>query len=494
MTKVRKIILAILFFTILILINNKVEATTINVNPSNPKVGDTVTITVTVPNVHTATVTANVSGVVSGTIKVVGGDLAGNPSTYSNSAKFTCTKEGNIIVSISGDSRAILNGQDVNVGASTSVKVSAKETSSGNNGSNSSSGTSNTNSTNNQTTEKSNNANLTNLGIRPNDFSGFKANTLEYKTTVPNDVEKIEVYASGVKGQKITGTGNKTLTVGENKFEVVVTAEDGKTTKKYTITVTREGTAEEQPLENPDVFGLSGLNLKTEGITLEPEFRTDIYEYTINLTEDIDKIDLEGIVTEENAKVEIMGNENLKEGENIITILVTNESGEKTATYQITVNKSLEDKEALAKEKELEKQNRTKKLIIIGSGAAISVIILIVVIIIIRRNNKARAEEYQIPYYNYNKEDDDDFEYVKGKAKRSKTEEIEEQPNIQILQQPKLEKREEVKQEEDHPKEEKKEFHDIREEFLKQQENDQIEYEEEEISKPKGKHKGKRFK
>lgn len=74
---------------------------------------------------------------------------------------------------------------------------------------------------------------MKNLGIRPNDFSGFTANKTEYAVEVPNEVENIEIYAvKGTDGQTISGTGNKTLTEGENAFNVTVTAEDG-TTKKY---------------------------------------------------------------------------------------------------------------------------------------------------------------------------------------------------------------------------------------------------------------------
>ena len=91
-----KIFISSIFFVVVLLICNNVKATNITVSPSEPKVGDEVTITISVPNVHTSSVTANISGVVSGKIKVVGGDLAGNVSNYSNSAKFKCDKEGKI--------------------------------------------------------------------------------------------------------------------------------------------------------------------------------------------------------------------------------------------------------------------------------------------------------------------------------------------------------------------------------------------------------------
>lgn len=104
---------------------------------------------------------------------------------------------------------------------------------------------------NNNSTSKSNVATLSNLGIRPNDFSGFNANKTSYSTEVPNNVESIEIYANkGQSGQTISGTGKKTLKEGANTFNVVVTAEDGKTKKTYTITVTRKTKDDNNSTEN----------------------------------------------------------------------------------------------------------------------------------------------------------------------------------------------------------------------------------------------------
>ena len=89
----KKIILCIIIFLTIVMVRTKVNATQISISPSNPKVGDKVTVTVKVPNVHTVDVTANVSGAVSGTIKVVGGDIGGKAKTYSNSSTFKCKKE-----------------------------------------------------------------------------------------------------------------------------------------------------------------------------------------------------------------------------------------------------------------------------------------------------------------------------------------------------------------------------------------------------------------
>lgn len=269
-------------------------------------------------------------------------------------------------------------------------------------------------------TNQSNNADLKNLGIRPNDFSGFKANKTEYSVEVPNEVENIEVYA--VKGndkQTITGTGNKTLTEGENTFNVVVTAEDGTTKKIYTINVRRKAkdeTTEEKPTEeNPEedpleeIFGLSELTV--EGLNLNPEFKTDIYEYTLDLEEDKEKLDIITVSTEVNATIEVTGNEQLQNGENIITILVSNEAGDKTATYQITVNKKSKDDNLIAEEQEKIKQEKQKKIIMLACSAVAVVIIGIVAIVIIIK--KSRNASSEIPYSNlYDEEDNfDDGNY-----------------------------------------------------------------------------------
>lgn len=426
----KKIIFSIGIFIIILFICNISNATTISVTPSEPRVGDEITITVTVPNVHTSSVTANVSGVVSGTIKVVGGDLSGDAKDISKSAKFTCSKEGTINIEISSDSTAVLNGQYVDVAGKKSVTVNAKtETPPTGN-------TTNNNTPSSTTTQpqKSSNASLTNLGIRPNDFSGFKSNKTEYSVEVPNDVSSVEVYATPVKGATVIGTGKVDLKEGDNTVKVKVTAEDGKTTKTYTLTIKRK-TAEEDVEKagearlktlgiKPEEYDFSGFNsdkteysvevpndlkeieiyattidskaqitgtgiielkegendlkveviaqngtkntytikvtreetnevvattveqfglstLKLEGLTLSPSFKVGTYEYTVELDEDLSSLEIKAEANEDDASVEIIGNENLQEGENVITILVTNKENEEVVTYQIIVNKKL---------------------------------------------------------------------------------------------------------------------------------------------------------
>ena len=273
-------------------------------------------------------VTLTGSGV-TGTVKVESSNTAVATVSSANwvenesiPIKITGESEGTAIITISGtvaDSNST-TGEDSYYSRTINVTVASTSSSGGSStsGSSSSSGSTSGSSTTTTPEKESGNANLSNLGIRPNDFSGFTPETTTYNVTVPEDVESVEVYATkGQSGQTITGTGTKELQEGENTFKVVVTAENGTTQKTYTLTVTREAVAEENSEETPEVgateltegFGLS--NLEIEGVELSPRFSTDVYEYTAKYTGDANQLNIKTTPTEEGTNVEITGNENL---------------------------------------------------------------------------------------------------------------------------------------------------------------------------------------
>lgn len=259
--------------------------------------------------------------------------------------------------------------------------------------------------TTSSSSRESSNANLINLGIRPHDFSGFRSNTTSYSVTVPADTESVEVYAEAQDSNAtISGTGTVNLQEGENTINVVVTAEDG-TTKTYTIIITRE--AAENTEENTEIIEGEGLaSLSIQNIELSPKFETNVYEYTAKYIGEDTTLQIEANPTNEEYLVEIVGNEDLKEGENLITILVSDSDGNNVATYQITVNKSLVDEEALAREQAEQEQ---RQRMIIGAVIAVVVVIAIIVFVVIRRRrNRTFAEEYSgVPFYGMNNDDDE---------------------------------------------------------------------------------------
>lgn len=317
------------------------------------------------------------------------------------------------------------------------------------------------------TTKKSSNANLSNLGIKPYDFSGFKSGTTSYSATVPNDTTSVEVYATAQSSSaKVSGIGTKGLEVGTNKIDVVVTAEDG-TTKTYTINITRqEGTESNTEIVQVQYSGDGLASLKVGDLTLSPSFDTTIYEYTVKYIGEDTKLDITATATDPYYTVDIVGNENLQEGENIINILVSDPDDENVAAYQITVNKSLVDEEAVAREKEEQK----RKKIIASVVIAVIVIIIVIIAIIRHRRNQEWDDDYEYD------EDGDDYENEYEKN-NNQLEEYDDNMNY-IGDEEELELTKEQ----------------AREKFLNNYNNMEEEEEPIEEMPKKKKHKGKRFK
>ena len=327
------------------------------------------------------------------------------------------------------------DGSGITIGA-TSVAITIKEkvikeeiNNDSNVGSTNNSTTENNN-TNNQNesssnldneNKKSSNANLKNLGIRPNDFSGFKSGKTEYNVTVPNDVKSVELYAiKDYDKAKLTGTGTKTLQEGVNKLSVTVTAEDG-TQKIYTVNVTREAKKEIDEQEDEELkneiekntieeniesisfsdeqIGNGLVELEISEVEINPNFKTDVYEYTAEYIGEATKLNIKTKASDESYSIEIIGNSNLIEGENLVTILVSDEDGKNVATYQVNINKSLVDVEALAKEIKIQEQK--KKNIILGGAIAVLVIIIIIIVIMAKSKRKTKYN-YSIPYVGLN--------------------------------------------------------------------------------------------
>lgn len=213
-------------------------------------------------------------------------------------------------------------------------------------------------------------ARLKNLGIKPEeyDFTGFDSEKTEYSVEVPNEVEEVEVYATAMNSNaQINGTGMIELKEGKNELTVEVISANG-TKKTYTITVTRE-----ESNSTVEEFGLKKLSIN--GVSLKPAFNVGTYEYTVELTEDIQTLEIQAEANDENATVEIVGNENLQQGENIITILVQNQETKENATYQIIVNKNT-NQEIIAQTSWLKPETW-------GQEEKIKILIILVLIILI---------------------------------------------------------------------------------------------------------------
>ncbi len=200
-----------------------------------------------------------------------------------------------------------------------------------------------------QVTKSSDNS-LKKLSINNGDIEPVLSNNVTtYKANVDDSKVVISAVANDDKAT-IVGTGEQTLQYGENKFEVIVTAENG-ASKSYTLVIIRN-----KEITEDDLF-LGSLSIDGEDIKLDE----DVTEYTYNVSSDVNEVDISAKANN-NFKVDIKGNEDLVAGENIVTITITGEN-DITKVYTVTINK--EDK------KELEGLY-LKDLIIEGYGLSFS--------------------------------------------------------------------------------------------------------------------------
>lgn len=241
MKKIKSI--CIILTTVFMLINIKTvyAASSISFSSSSPKVGESLRVTVSVPNVNTVDLKATVSGCgTNGTIQIVDVSMTGNPKTFSGSVTVTPTSTGIITVAISDSSNAVLNGSYVSVGGSRKITVSNKQSSSNSSSSSSNNSTSSSNTTTTQEPEvkKSSEKNLSSLSVSEGTLSPkFSSGTTTYKVDLTSETESLTISAKAKDSKaKVSGTGKKELKIGENNFTVTVTAEDG-SKKTYTISV-----------------------------------------------------------------------------------------------------------------------------------------------------------------------------------------------------------------------------------------------------------------
>ena len=100
---------------------------------------------------------------------------------------------------------------------------------------------------------------------------------------------------------------------------------------------------------------LQVLRLEVEGMV--PQFDKDIQEYYLNLPSTIQNLEVLAISQNPDATVEIIGNTNLQDGLNDITIQVTSKDKSQSKCYRIHVTKTA-DLELRSEERRVGKECR----------------------------------------------------------------------------------------------------------------------------------------
>ena len=242
---------------LLALLGNGVEnyyantGVTLSVSASTVKVGDEVSVTVSIPNDYSATIdlvfpkdilsyeSASVSANNIGTTQLSNGRINLNLSDIMNltsvTLKFKATLEGNANIT----AEVIKAGNNITEetvswsSASKAIVVQKPAPPASEQPGNSQ-----------ETAKKTSDNSLASLKLSSGTLSpAFKGNVTKYKATVGYDVTKVVVSAktssSKATIESVTGNGTVKLNVGENTIKIVVKAENG-TKATYTIVVTRK--------------------------------------------------------------------------------------------------------------------------------------------------------------------------------------------------------------------------------------------------------------
>ena len=416
----RNLLIFIIFIVLTFIPHSKVKAASgsLSVSKTNVKAGQAVTVSV---SVNAASWNIHVSGAAS--INEAASSSSGDNVKKTFSTKFTPKKAGKYTVTLSGD---VTDGQNNKVTKLPSSKTITVEEASSNNPSNNSNESNSTeNNSSTTTTEKSSDATLRNLGVNPKlyDFSGFSKTRTSYSVDVPENVSSIYIYAYPTSTKaKVSGIGTKSLKKGSKTFPIKVTAEDGKTTKTYSLTINRtnEDDAENNTTNNTTENNTvneensntestdSGLtNLEVEGYTISPAFSGDIYIYSVDLPDGTKSININTEKINDDIKVEIIGNDNLETGTNYITILVYN--GDETTTYQVVANVGTTSEESIATAN-TNTQNAKSKIKSSWGKIIIAIIVLIFIIyLIIRHKRKNYFDDEDEDYYDTDEENNDPY-------------------------------------------------------------------------------------
>lgn len=344
----KKIIYSFLIcmFALMLISNINAASIGMSINKSSAYVGDSFSVTISGINGKVnITASSNVSISTSGT-QFVDGSLNITGTTKS-------VGTGTVTVTPIDVTTTAAEPEEVTQARSVSIAIKEKEVvnNTNNNNTNNTAATNtqkNTTTNNNVSTKSSNNylksLQVSEEGLSPN----FNKNKISYSLSVSEKVTSLDVTALAEDSNaKVYVSGNTDLKDGDNTVYITVTAQNG-AKRTYTILVNKSA--------DPEKANSYLANLIIKDMMLSPEFSNEVLEYdggTMKMSGD--KLEIYAYPASDNAKVEIIGNENLVDGENTVTIKVISEDGTSTKEYVIKfIKETVEEVQALQSENEVE--------------------------------------------------------------------------------------------------------------------------------------------
>ena len=189
---------------------------------------------------------------------------------------------------------------------------------------------------------------LNHEGISPE----FKKDQKEYYFVTDNKIDNLEITAIPENPDAtVKITGNNNLKIGKNLIEIHVISQDKTKEDTYKIYVTKTTNIE-----------TANANLETLAVReslLNPEFNNNITDYKVDIPNEITKIEILAIPQSQKAKVSILGNNEMKVGNNYIQINVIAEDGITNKKYELNVYRRNEKEQI---QYEQEKQYQAERL------------------------------------------------------------------------------------------------------------------------------------
>ena len=183
----------------------------------------------------------------------------------------------------------------------------------------------------------------------------FEKDVLEYYMTISSDVNSLEVLAVPENpNATVEVTGNTGLKDGLNVITIKVISEDQTVEKVYTIQVTKTAN-----------LLLANANLEIlaiENVLLNPPFDPNVTHYQIEVANTVNTLNILAIPENENATVTRSGNENLKEGDQIVAITVTAPNGISKREYIVNVHKRNSSEEETYVQNQIEGQKQLEEI------------------------------------------------------------------------------------------------------------------------------------
>lgn len=162
-------------------------------------------------------------------------------------------------------------------------------------------------------------------GILPS----FDKEIYDYYLTINENINNLQIEAIPENiNSKIEIIGNGNFKEGENLIKIIVKEESE---DAYNIHVNK--------ISNLELSNANLENLAVENELLQPPFNSNITEYNLEISNDIENLNILAIPESENAKIEIIGGDRLNIGNNLIKVTVTSENNNVKKIYEINVYK-----------------------------------------------------------------------------------------------------------------------------------------------------------